>query len=115
MIENRPLLTVLSHVIVVVGVAIVALPLWVTFVASTQTAQEVLEAPMSMIPGAHLIENYATVLAHGAGEASAGVGRMMVNSLVSALVIAIGKIAISLLSAFAIVFFRFAFRMAIFW
>jgi sn-glycerol 3-phosphate transport system permease protein len=39
----------------------------------------------------------------------------MVNSLVSALVIAIGKIAISLLSAFAIVYFRFPLRQLFFW
>jgi sn-glycerol 3-phosphate transport system permease protein len=62
-----------------------------------------------------MLENYAAVLAHGAGESGAGVGRMMVNSLVSALVIAIGKIAISLLSAFAIVYFRFPFRRFFFW
>ena len=63
-----------------------------------------------------MLENYGKVLAHGAGEsAGAGVNRMMVNSLISALVIAVGKIAISLLSAFAIVYFRFPFRNAAFW
>jgi sn-glycerol 3-phosphate transport system permease protein len=51
---------------------------------------------------------------HGPG-AAAPVGRMMWVSLVSALVIAIGKIAISLLSAFALVYFRFPFRMFFFW
>ncbi len=115
MIEKRPLLTLASHPILVIGVVIVALPVYVTFVASTHTAEEVLQAPMPMLPGGHLLENYATVLAHGAGESGAGVGRMMVNSLVSALVIAIGKIAISLLSAFAIVYFRFRFRALAFW
>src|SRR5690242_6139936 len=102
MIENRPLLAFFSHVALAIGVVIVALPIYVAFVASTQTSQEVLTVPMSLIPGPHLISNYAAVLGHGAGEASAPVGRMMFNSLVSALVIAIGKIAISLLSAFAI-------------
>jgi sn-glycerol 3-phosphate transport system permease protein len=115
MVENRPLLSFFSHVVLVIGVAIVALPLYVTFVASTQTAEEVLNAPMSLVPGTHLIDNYASVLAHGAGEASAPVGRMMLNSLVTALVIAVGKIAISLLSAFAIVYFRFPFRALAFW
>jgi sn-glycerol 3-phosphate transport system permease protein len=88
---------------------------YVTLVASTRTAQEVLQAPMPLTPGTHMLENYAAVLAHGAGESGAGVGRMMVNSLISALVIAIGKIAISLLSAFAIVYFRFPFRRFFFW
>jgi sn-glycerol 3-phosphate transport system permease protein len=115
MIENRPLLTLISHLILAIGVAIVAFPVYVTFVASSHTAEEVLQAPMPMLPGGHLIENYLAVLAHGAGESGAGVGRMMVNSLISALVIAIGKIAISLLSAFAIVYFRFPFRSFFFW
>ncbi len=115
MIENRPLLTFISHVVLAIGVAIVALPVYVTFIASTHTASEVLDAPMSMLPGGHLLENYTTVLAHGAGESGAGAGRMMVNSLISALVIAFGKIAISLLSAFAIVYFRFPLRGLAFW
>jgi sn-glycerol 3-phosphate transport system permease protein len=115
MIENRPLLTFFTHLVLAVGVVIVALPVYVTFVASTPTAPEVLEAPMSMLPGSHLIENYTTALAHGAGESGAGVGRMMVNSLISALVIAVGKIVISLLSAFAIVYFRFPFRGLVCW
>jgi sn-glycerol 3-phosphate transport system permease protein len=115
MIENRPLLTWISYIVLTIGVAIVAFPVYVTLVASTRTAQEVLQAPMPLTPGTHMLENYAAVLAHGAGESGAGVGRMMVNSLVSALFIAIGKIAISLLSAFAIVYFRFPFRRFFFW
>lgn len=115
MVENRPLLTFFSHAALALGIAIVALPIYVAFVASTQTAEEVLAAPMSLLPGPHLLSNYAAVLGHGAGEATAPVGRMMFNSLVTALVIAIGKIAISLLSAFAIVYFRFPFRALVFW
>jgi len=115
MIENRPLLKYVSHAVLMLGVLIVAFPVYVTFVASTRTAEEVLLAPMPLLPGSHLIDNYVAALAHGAGESSAGVGRMMVNSLISALVIAIGKIVISLLSAFAIVYFRFPFRTFFFW
>jgi sn-glycerol 3-phosphate transport system permease protein len=115
MIENRPLLTFFSHVVLAIGVAIVALPVYVTFIASTHTAQEVLQAPMSLLPGGHLVENYTAVLAHGSGESEAGVGRMMINSLISALVIAVGKIVISMLSAFAIVYFRFPLRTLAFW
>ncbi len=115
MIENRPLLTFISHLVLALGVAIVALPVYVTFIASTHTAQEVLQAPMSLLPGGHLVENYTAVLAHGAGESEAGVGRMMLNSLISALVIAVGKIVISMLSAFAVVYFRFPLRGLAFW
>jgi len=115
MVEHRPLLTFISHAVLILGVAIVAFPLYVTFVASTRTVEEVLAAPMPLTPGSHLIDNYLAALAHGAGESTAGVGRMMVNSLISALVISIGKIAISLLSAFAIVYFRFPLRTFFFW
>jgi sn-glycerol 3-phosphate transport system permease protein len=74
-------------------------------------------APMPMLPGAHMLENYRIALLGertGTGT-QAAVGRMMFVSLITALVIAVGKIAISLLSAFAIVYFRFPFRMFFFW
>ncbi len=117
MVERRPLLGVIAHVIMILGVLAVALPLYITFVASTHTAQEVVQSPMPMLPGGHLVENYTTALAGGgAGAGShASVGRMMFVSLVMALLITFGKIAISLLSAFAIVYFRFRFRMLAFW
>jgi len=117
MVERRPTLGILAHVVLILGVIIVAFPLYVTFVASTQTAQDIVNAPMSLLPGSHLVENYTAAIqgrSSGAGS-TAPVGRMMFVSLVSALVIAIGKIAISLLSAFAIVYFRFRFRMVAFW
>src|SRR6266498_1487563 len=115
MIENRPILTFVSHAILVLGVAIVAFPIYVTFVASSLTAEQVLAPPMPLVPGSHLVDNYLTVLAQGAGQSTAPVGHMMLNSLISALVIAFGKIAISLLSAFAIVYFRFPLRTFFFW
>ena len=117
MIENRPWLTVVSHLVLLLGVGLVVLPVYITFVASTLAADEVLQSPMSLIPGTHLIENYLNVLGKGSSGniTSAPVGRMMINSLVTALVIPIGKITISLLSAFAIVYFRFRFRMLAFW
>jgi sn-glycerol 3-phosphate transport system permease protein len=116
-VERRPTLGILAHVVLLLGVAIVAFPLYVTFVASTQTAEEILHAPMSLLPGSHLVENYVAALKGTAmGAASnAPVGRMMMVSLITALVIALGKIAISLLSAFAIVYFRFPLRNVFFW
>jgi sn-glycerol 3-phosphate transport system permease protein len=117
MIENRPLLDLVSHVALLLGVVVVAFPVYVTFVASTHSLEEVLQAPMSMLPGSHLVQNYLDVLSQGSSGnvTTAPVGRMMVNSLISALVIACGKIAISLLSAFAIVYFRFPLRQFFFW
>jgi sn-glycerol 3-phosphate transport system permease protein len=115
-VERRPLLTVFSHLMLLFGIATVALPIWLTFVASTHPAENILKAPIPIWPGDRLLENYATVLGHGVRGASTGpVGIMMLNSLVMALGIAIGKIAISILSAFAIVYFRFPFRMFAFW
>jgi sn-glycerol 3-phosphate transport system permease protein len=117
MIENRPLLDLVSHLALLLGVVVVAFPVYVTFIASTHTLQEVLQAPMSMLPGSQLVQNYSDVLSQGSSGnvTTAPVGRMMVNSLISALVIACGKIAISLLSAFAIVYFRFPLRQFFFW
>jgi sn-glycerol 3-phosphate transport system permease protein len=117
MVERRPTLGILAHLVLILGVAVVAFPLYVTFVASTQTAEEILQSPMSLVPGRHLIDNYLAALqGTSMGAASnAPVGRMMMVSLISALVIALGKIAISLLSAFAIVYFRFPFRDLFFW
>jgi sn-glycerol 3-phosphate transport system permease protein len=116
MIENRPFLTFLTHAILILGVVVVAFPLYVTVVASTLTPEQVLSVPMTLIPGDQLVANYSQVLGQGSAMGSAApVGRMMFNSLVVALVITIGKIAISIISAFAIVFFRFPLRNFFFW
>ena len=117
MVERRPLLQLLSHLVLILGVIVVALPVYITFVASTRTTDEIIHPPMPMLPGAHAVENYRAALTgerEGPGS-KAPVGRMMFVSLVMALVIALGKIAISLLSAFALVYFRFPFRQAFFW
>ena len=116
MVEKRPALTFLAYAILTLGVVIVALPVYVTFVASTQTFDQIVSVPMSLVPGTHLIENYKQALTSGSAQASsAPVGRMMLVSLVMALTVAFGKIIISLLSAFAIVYFRFPLRMFFFW
>ena len=101
----------------ILGVLIVAFPLYLAFVASTHTAQEIVQAPMPLLPGSHLWESYSkALLGGGAGAGStAPVARMMWVSLVTALVITFGKITISLLSAFAIVYFRFPFKGFFFW
>jgi sn-glycerol 3-phosphate transport system permease protein len=99
------------------GVAIVAFPLYLAFVASSHTAVDIVQAPMPLLPGTNLWETYKTALlggGEGAGS-TAPVARMMWVSLVTALVIALGKIAISLLSAFAIVYFRFPLKNVFFW
>ena len=116
MVENRPWLTFLSHAILIAGVLVVAFPLYITFVASTLTLEQILTVPMPLIPGDQFWANYSQVLTAGSESgASAPVGRMMLNSLVVALVIPLGKISISIISAFAIVYFRFPLRNFFFW
>jgi sn-glycerol 3-phosphate transport system permease protein len=118
MVERSPVLDVVSHVVLGLGVLVIAFPVYVTFIASTQTSQEIVQAPMSLAPGNNMLETYRIALF--GGETSFGarvspVSRMMWVSLVSALTISIGKIAISLLSAFAFVYFRFPGRSLCFW
>jgi sn-glycerol 3-phosphate transport system permease protein len=116
MVEKRPLFTLLSHAVLILGVLLIAFPVYVTFVASTHSLERILEVPMPLVPGDQLVENYRQALAAGSTKGSkAAVGTMLVNSTVMALGIALGKIAISIISAFAIVYFRFPLRMSVFW
>lgn len=105
-----------AHAILILGVLIVAFPIYYTFVASTHSLQTILRPPLPLLPGDRFFENYGQALFGGVRQ-TGGVGadRLLFNTTVMALGIAVGKIAISLLSAFAIVFFRFPGRMAFFW
>ncbi|NLS07536.1 sn-glycerol-3-phosphate ABC transporter permease UgpE [Rhizobium sp. P32RR-XVIII] len=116
MIEKRPLATLFGHLMLILGIIIVAFPIYYTFVASTMTSAEILRPPITLLPGGHFAENYTEALSGGV-ERVVGVSleRMLWNTFVVSLAIAVGKIAISFLSAFAIVFFRFPFRMGFFW
>jgi len=117
MVERRPVLTLLTHLVLLFGVLIVALPVYITFVASTHSNDDIIHPPMPLTIGTQLVENYDAVLngTQGGGGSKAPVARMMMVSLISALTISLGKIAISLLSAFALVYFRFPLRRTFFW
>ena len=117
MVENRPFVTFLSHLVLIVGLIVIAFPLWMTFVASTHDQSTMLRSPVPLLPGPHLIDNYRQVLFEGFGRGFGGapIWLTMMNSTVMALGVALGKIAISIISAFAIVYFRFPFRMWFFW
>lgn len=116
MIDRNPWLNFISHAVLVLGVVIVAFPLYLALVASTHTADAIVQSPMPLLPGSHLWENYQAAL-FGSGKLgfNTNVVHMMWVSFVVAMVITVGKIAISLLSAFAIVYFRFPFKMLCFW
>jgi sn-glycerol 3-phosphate transport system permease protein len=116
MVERQSLFSFLPHVILLIGIFIVAFPVYVAFVASTWDPATISNGQMPLWPGPHLVENYTQTLFQGSSKSSREpVGMMMLNSLIMALTIAVGKIAISIISAFAIVYFRFPFRMAAFW
>lgn len=119
MIERRPYLTFFSHLILLLGVAVIVFPVYLTFIGSTQTAEQIASShPLSLMPGDNFWHTYKLALLGGktySGSTIAPAAPMLWISLVSALVIAIGKIIISLLSAFAIVYFRFPMRNVVFW
>ena len=116
MVDRNPWLTFFSHAVMVLGVAIVAFPLYLALIASTHQAAAIVQSPMPLLPGSHLWENYRDALI-GSGKlgSNTNVLHMMWVSFVVAMTITLGKIAISLLSAFAIVYFRFPFKMLCFW
>lgn len=117
MVERRPWLDALSHAVLLLGVLVVAFPLYVAWVASTQSAAQTVQMPMSLLPGSHGWDNYLHAWngSRSQGNTQTPVAHMLWVSLVCALAIALGKIAISLLSAFALVYFRFAWRGVFFW
>ena len=116
MVEEQGVRRFIAHLILWIGIAIVAFPVYLAIVASTQEASLIANGQMSLLPGGHFLENYyKTIFVGTSGSTREPVGVMLLNSLIMALTIALGKIAISILSAYAIVYFRFPFRMWIFW
>ena len=116
MVENRPFAQAVSHALLVLGVVIVAFPIYYTFIASTHSLRAILSPPLPLVPGGQFLANYGEALFGGVGRlGGVGAGRLLLNTTLVALAIAVGKITISILSAYAIVFFRFPLRMVFFW
>ncbi|WP_447527470.1 MULTISPECIES: sn-glycerol-3-phosphate ABC transporter permease UgpE [unclassified Vreelandella] len=116
MVENRPYLNILTHLVLIAGVLVVAFPVYVAFIASTHEPGAFVRGVMPLLPGDNMWASYKQMLTSGWQVGGAPpVWLMLGNSLIMALTIAIGKIAISIISAFAIVYFRFRFRMLAFW
>ncbi len=112
MVERRGRGLWLTHVFMILGVLVIFFPIWLAFVASTVSQPEIVRPPMPILPGDQFFENYRKALFSGV---NVPVLTMLGNSLIMALGISIGKIIISLLSAFAIVYFRFPGRRLFFW
>ncbi|MDP7523562.1 MAG: sn-glycerol-3-phosphate ABC transporter permease UgpE [Arenicellales bacterium] len=115
MVERRPGLVLFAHIVLVAGVVLTALPLWIAFVASTHPVENLTSGRMPLLPGDQLLTNYLSLLTERGPNGMPPTLAMMKNSLVMALGITIGKIIVSFLAAFALVFFRFRFRMVFFW
>jgi sn-glycerol 3-phosphate transport system permease protein len=115
MIKRGKLSAVFPHVALCLAIAVILFPIYFVLVASTRTSAEILSAPMPIYPGGHFLENYGRALLEGAKNLGASAFTMSRNSLFMALGIAVGKICVSLLAAFAIVFFKFPGRAFCFW
>ncbi|MGP1046511.1 sn-glycerol-3-phosphate ABC transporter permease UgpE [Serratia sp. CY55921] len=115
MIENRRGLDVFSHVMLIIGVLVVLFPLYVAFVAATLDDKQVFQVPMTLVPGGHLWENIRNIWQGGVGNLKVPFSLLLLNSVIMALAITFGKIAVSVLSAYAIVYFRFPLRSLFFW
>lgn len=115
MIENRRGLDIFSHVMLIIGVLVVLFPLYVAFVAATLDDKQVFQVPMTLVPGGHLWENIRNIWQGGVGNLKVPFSLLQLNSVIMALAITCGKIAVSVLSAYAIVYFRFPLRSLFFW
>ena len=116
MVERHRFGNLIPHLILLLGVAVVAFPVYLAFVASTHETALIANGNMPPVPGPHFLETYYKTIFEGTTRSTREpVGTMLFNSLIMALGIALGKIAISILSAYAIVYFQFRFRMTAFW
>jgi sn-glycerol 3-phosphate transport system permease protein len=109
MVERTPILNGICHAILLAGVAMVCVPIYLAFVAGSLTIEQVQQVPLPWLPGDQFLQNLDTAWTKGNFQ------RLFLNSFIVAAGITIGKIAVSLLSAFAITYFRFPFRLTAFW
>ena len=119
MIERRPIADAVGHLILLLAIFIVAFPIYLAVIAASHTIEGLSQTPMPLLPGSELLINTAKALFDGpqmVGVSGATPAIVLLgNSLIMAISIAVGKIVISLLSAFAIVSFRFPLRNFFFW
>ncbi len=115
MIEHRRGLDIFCHIMLIAGMAVILLPLYASLVAATMDKQQIQQVPLSLVPGSHLLENLSYIWRQGVGSQAVPFGRLLLNSFIMALGITVGKISVSLLSAYAIVYFRFPLRNLFFW
>jgi sn-glycerol 3-phosphate transport system permease protein len=103
-----------AHLVLGLGVLLFALPIWLAFAGATQDPGAIARGDLSLIPNLSGFGVYRDVLLNGAPGVPP-VWRMLLVSFAMAVTIAVLKIVLSLLSAYAVAFFRFPFRMTAFW
>ena len=105
-----------NHLILLIGVIFMSLPVWVAFSTSTHTAETILREGLQFWPGSNFIETYREVMFEEAGVMKSVLGiTMLKNSLILGIGFAVGKVIISMLAAYAIVYFRFKLATPLFW
>ncbi len=97
------------HLFLILSILMIGFPLYYAFVISTQSMEEATQTPQKLFPSTHLWENYTNIWNR------INLGRLLINSSIVALAVSIGKIIISILSAFAIVYFNFRGKQIFFW
>ncbi|QFP64414.1 ABC transporter permease subunit [Brucella anthropi] len=107
--ERTPILDVVCHAVLIIGIVLVCLPLYFVVVTGSLSQQDVLKVPMSWLPGDQFLVNSLEVLT------TINFGQLLLNTFIVALGITVGKLALSVLAAFAVTYFRFPFRMTAFW
>jgi len=115
MVEQSIVKRAAPHLFLILAIVIIGFPIWIAIVASTRALPEILNAPMPALPGSHFLENYTRALLEGSKNLGASALTMLKNSLIMALGISVGKIVVSLLASFSIVFFEFKLRKFCFW
>ena len=111
---SAPRADYLAHAILALGVVLFAFPVWLVFAGSTQDSDAITRGEISLLPDPSALGVYTRVLASRTGG-SEPVWHMLLVSFGMAMAIAVGKIVISILSAYAVVFFRFPGRQIAFW
>ena len=109
MIERTPLLNILTHAILLAGLLLLLLPLYLVFVAASHSLDEILTVPPSFLPGDQLLVNLKAAWDKG------HLGQRFLTTFIVALGVMTGKIVLSCITAFGIVFFDHRLKMPIFW
>jgi len=105
-----------DHAILIIGALFLLTPLWLIFMSSTHEVETIVKEGLQWLPGDRFVEVYTNTLTHSSGFTNTvTAGNMLKNSLIMGLGFALGKIIISMMAAYALVYFRFPMATFLFW